>query len=282
MTRYTRLFRAGSFSLLCIAALFLSTVAGSVHAQEMPGYMARVGGTIFRMGDYSHEGNSNERPMHAATISTFYISRHEVTQKEWLDVMGKNPSHFSIDDFSLELRWNDLPVEQVSWLQAVEYCNKLSEKTGFQPCYAINGEEVTCDFSKNGFRLPTETEWEYAAKGGGLSSGYKYAGGNLMGEVGWYRVNSNGSTYPEQQKKANELGLFDMSGNVFEWCWDFYGPYTSSPVTEPKGPATGKYRIMRGGAWGSDERECRTTYRAWAAPGDWGINIGFRVAANAR
>jgi formylglycine-generating enzyme len=281
MKRITRVHGPDAFALVSISALLLTVALGPAGAQEMPDYMVRVGGTIFRMGDLSGGGKANERPKHAATVSTFYSSRHEVTQREWLEVMGSNPSHFRIDDFPVELRWNDLPVEQVTWLQAVEYCNRLSIKQGFQPCYAIDGAEVTCDFSKNGFRLPTETEWEYAAKGGGLSSGYKYSGGNDLNEVGWYRVNSKGTTNPGEQKKANELGLFDMSGNVFEWCWDRFGLYASSPVKDPRGPSKGSFRVMRGGAWGNTDGECRPTFRAWISPKDSGTNIGFRVVATA-
>jgi formylglycine-generating enzyme len=273
---------AGLCARVFLSILLMTGFCAALPAQEMPDYMVRVGGTIFRMGDAIGDGYINERPMHAATVSTFYISRHEVTQKEWKDVMGTSPSHFSIDDYPIELRWNDLPVEQVSWLQAVQYCNKLSELKGFQPCYTISGDSVSCDFTRNGFRLPTETEWEYAAKGGGLATGYKYAGSNLISDIGWYRVNAKGATYPEEQKKPNELGLFDMTGNVFEWCWDWYGPYGSSAVSDPHGPASGTVRVMRGGAWGSEERECRVTYRAWSAPNDWGTNIGFRIVCAAR
>jgi formylglycine-generating enzyme len=273
---------AGLRAHISISILLLAGACAALGAQEMPDYMVRVGGTIFRMGDAVGDGYSNERPMHAATVATFYISRHEVTQKEWQAVMGRNPSHFSIDDYPIELRWNDMPVEQVTWLHAVEYCNKLSVMKGFEPCYTINGSAVSCDFTRSGFRLPTETEWEYAAKGGGLSSGYRFAGGNDINEVGWYRVNSRGATFPEEQKKPNELGLFDMTGNVFEWCWDWYGAYGSSPVVDPRGPAAGSVHVIRGGAWGSDERECRTTYRAWGAPTDWGTNIGFRIVCTAK
>jgi formylglycine-generating enzyme required for sulfatase activity len=161
------------------------------------------------------------------TVSSFYIGKYEITQKEWREVMGTNASNFKGDE---------LPMEQVSWYDAVQYCNTLSARNGLNPCYSISGETVTSDFSKNGYRLPTEAEWEFAAKGGRLSRGTKYAGSSSAFDVAWYGSNSGSKTHPVGQKQSNELGLYGMSGNVSEWCNDWNAAYGSSAQTDPGGP----------------------------------------------
>ncbi|MBA7709961.1 Formylglycine-generating enzyme [subsurface metagenome] len=168
------------------------------------------------------------------------MSKYEVTQKQWREVMGTNPSYFKGDN---------LPVEKVSWYDAVEYCNRLSRNEGITPCYSGSGNSIQCDFSANGYRLPTEAEWEYAARGGNNSRGYKYAGSNSVGEVGWYDSNSGRNTHDAGRKKANELELHDMSGNVWEWCWDWKGDYSYSSQTDPRGSSGGSGRVLRGGSW---------------------------------
>ncbi len=205
---------------------------------ESSGDMIYVEGGIFMMG--SNNGDGDEKPVHQVTVSSFYISKCEVTQKEYREVMGKNPSKFKGDD---------LPVEQISWFDAVEFCNKKSRSDGLTPCYRISGEDVACDFSANGYRLPTEAEWEYAARGGNQSRGYKYSGSDKLDEVGWYWDNSGEKTHFVGTKKPNELGIYDMSGNVWEWCWDWYGAYTSSLAADPRGAHSGEYRVLRGGSW---------------------------------
>ncbi len=174
-------------------------------------------------------------------------------------------------------------MEEVTWYDAVQYCNMLSAKNGLNSCYTINGTNVTCDFSKNGFRLPTEAEWEYAAKGGRQNRGMKYAGSNSPDEVAWYRDNSGGKTHPVGQKQANEMGLYDMSGNVFEWCWDLYGVYSASSQTDPEGALSETYRVLRGGSWEPGADHVRTAFRACAPTAEKGYNssrsydFGFRV-----
>jgi len=188
--------------------------------------------------------------------------------------MGSNPSSFKGDR---------LPVEQVSWFDVVGFCNGLSVKEGFEPCYTISGTSVTCDFSKNGYRLPTEAEWEYAAKGGRSSRGYKYAGANDVGEVGWYSANSGRTAHPVGGKQANELGLYDMSGNEYEWCWDWYGGYSAGPETDPRGPSsTTLLRVLRGGYLLSDAAGLRVSVRVSVAPSGRDDYGGFRLARSRR
>jgi formylglycine-generating enzyme required for sulfatase activity len=229
--------------------------------------MIRVEGGMFKMGDTIGDGLPSEKPVHSVTVASFLMGKYVVTQKEWRDVMGTDPSHFKGDD---------LPVESVSWFDAVQYCNTLSARNGLEPCYTINGTNVTCDFSRSGFRLPTEAEWEYAAKGGRQSRGTKYAGSSSVDEVAWYGGNSGGTTHPVGQKRANELGLYDMSGNVWEWCNDWYGNYGPRAQTDPRGADRGTGRVLRGGSWSCYAGLVRAAIRGGVAPGNGGYGVGFR------
>ena len=195
-----------------------------------------VEGGSFQMG--SAEGQADERPLNNVRVDGFYMSKYEVTQGEYVSVMGQNPSRFQGDN---------RPVEKVSWYDAVKYCNALSAQEGRQPVYEINGSRVTVDWNANGYRLPTEAEWEYAARGGNKSGDYEYAGSGNVGRVGWSDNNSGDNTRDVGGKSPNELGLYDMSGNVWEWCWDWYGGYTEGSKTNPQGPNRGSARVLRGG-----------------------------------
>jgi formylglycine-generating enzyme required for sulfatase activity len=226
--------------------------------------MVRIEGGRFQMGDIHY---ANDRPVHSVTVSGFSLGKTEVTQKEWRAIMGTDPSGFNGDD---------LPVENVSFYDALLYCNRLSVKEGLDHCYTINGSNVSCDFTKNGYRLPTEAEWEFAAKGGIRSAGYKYAGGDSIDAVGWYSGNSGAVKHPVGQKLPNELGLYDMTGNVWEWCWDRYGAYSASPQSNPRGAASGENRAQRGGAW--NVGEMAVAFRVSVAPTTGGC--GLRVAAS--
>ena len=217
--------------------------------------MVKVEGGKFTMGataEQDYDANNSERPAHKVTLSDYYIGETQVTQALWKAVMGDNPSFFKGDD--------NLPVEKVSWEDIVErFIPALNRKTG------------------RTFRLPTEAEWEYAARGGNKSKGYKYSGSDNIDEVAWYDGNSRDKTHPVRGKKANELGLYDMSGNVWEWCHDWYGDYSSGAQTDPKGPDKGSIRVLRGGSWCSGERYCRVSDRDSDAPGDRNDVIGFRL-----
>jgi formylglycine-generating enzyme required for sulfatase activity len=217
----------------------------------------------------STNGEDNEKPVHSVTVQGFYMGEFEVTPREWQDIMGSNPSRFKGDS---------LPVEPVSWYDVGEYCNRRSVKEGLTPAYGGSGEHITCDFNAGGYRLPMEAEWEYAAKGGGKDPMvYEYAGSNSPGNVAWYTENSGGSTRQVGTKQPNSLGLYDMSGNVWEWCWDWYGDYSGGAQTDPRGPASGANRVMRGGCWYDSATYVRSALRNYYTPSSRSSNVGFRL-----
>ena len=215
--------------------------------------MVWVDGGTFRMGATSEQGSeiSDEKPVHSVTLSGYYIGKTEVTQALWQAVMGSNPSYFEGDD---------LPVEQVSWDDCQEFIRKLNSLTG------------------QNFRLPTEAEWEFACRGGNNSRGYKYSGSNYIDNVAWYDGNSGWKTHPVATKSPNELGIYDMSGNVWEWCADWYGDYSSGRQTNPKGPYGGSGRVNRGGSWYNFARNCRSSIRIDDYPTYRDDLLGLRLA----
>ena len=217
--------------------------------------MVLVEGGTFTMGATPEQGSDacdNEKPAHKVTLDSFYIGKFPVTQRLWKAVMGSNPSDFKGDN---------LPVENVSWDDVQTFLRKLNAATG------------------KTYRLPTEAEWEYAARGGNKSQGYKYVGSNDLDLVAWYYSgNSDGTTHKVGTRFPNELGIYDMSGNVWEWCQDWYGSYSSSPQTNPKGPNSGSYRVRRGGSWFNYARDCRVSYRYSYSPVLRDYYLGFRLA----
>jgi formylglycine-generating enzyme required for sulfatase activity len=232
--------------------------------------LVRVEGGTFQMG--SNDGDGNEEPVHTVTVKSFYMGKYEVTQKEWTAVMGGNPSNF---------KGNNLPVECVSWYDAIEYCNRLSVKEKLTPAYTINGTNVTWNRNANGYRLPTEAEWEYAARGGNGSPGnYTFAGSNNVDEVAWYDENSARSTQEAGAKKPNGLGLYDMSGNVWEWCWDWYGDYASGAQTDPTGASSGSILVPRGGGLSSPAQYVRSASRGNGSPSLRSGALGFHIVRN--
>ena len=222
----------------------------TITANGVSFVMKRVEGGTFQMGSTDNEAYDDEKPVHSVTLSPFYMGETEVTQALWKAVMGTNPSHWEGDN---------LPVERVSWDDCQEFIRKLNQLTG------------------KDFRLPTEAEWEYAARGGKRSNGYKYAGSNSLGSVAWYADNSDRKTHAVKGKSPNELGLYDMSGNVWEWCGDWYGNYGSGSQTNPKGAGSGSCRVLRGGSWGIIAGGCRVSNRFSRDPGYRGLNVGFRL-----
>ena len=234
------------------------------------------------------------------TIPSLIVSDHEVTRGEFKEVMGTDPSTApAYDANGTELTGDAVlnnPVNYVNWYAAIAYCNKLSIKEGLTPCYTVKDVDfatlkysdiptysnstwdvVTCDFTANGYRLPTEAEWEYLARGG---ENYKYAGSNTVGDVAWYTSNTNDTgTREVKTKQANAYGLYDMSGNVWEWCWDLRGSINST--TDSAGSASGSYRVRRGGSWGSLDSFCAVSYRFSIDPYDRGSSCGLRVVRNA-
>ena len=216
--------------------------------------MVWVDGGTFRMGATSEQGSDaweGENPVHDVTLSGYYIGKTEVTQALWKAVMGSNPSRFKGDN---------LPVEEVSWNDCQEFIRKLN---------ALAGQN---------FRLPTEAEWEFACRGGNNSRGYKYSGSNYIDNVAWYDGNSGDKTLPVGTKAPNELGIYDMSGNVWEWCADWYGDYSSGRQTNPKGPYDGSYRVIRGGCWNRNAGSCRSSFRFINFPTCRFNSLGLRLA----
>jgi formylglycine-generating enzyme required for sulfatase activity len=232
----------------------------------------------FLMGSPANDADSltHERPQHEVEIRQgFAMSETEVTQEQYQAVMGNNPSHFKD-----RKNWQQHPVEKVSWLDAVEYCNKLSEAEEKEPCYQIEDEQVKWakGLACKGYRLPTESEWEYAAR---AEEGTTYSGSNRAEDVGWFGEElETGSTHEVKGKKPNQWGLYDMSGNVWEWVWDVHsGGYKEGVQVDPTGPLVGgSDRVSRGGSWNAPAGRLRVAARGWNDPGSRFLSQGFRLS----
>ncbi|MBK8969053.1 MAG: formylglycine-generating enzyme family protein [Lewinellaceae bacterium] len=224
--------------------------------------MVFIQGGTFQMG--SNDGESDEKPVHSVTVGDFYIGKYEVTQGQWRGVMGIDPPYLH------NKGCDQCPVDRVSWDDVQEFIKKLNQQTGLK------------------YRLPTEAEWEYAARGGNQNSNYQYAGSNSIDAVAWYSSNykttnafgDQKTTSPVGSKLPNDLGLHDMSGNVNEWCSDWYGSdyYKNSPSSNPTGPTSGSKRVQRGGAWNVSPRQCRVANRDYYTPNNRDLYLGFRLA----
>ena len=230
-------------------------VVKTYEANGLSFQMVEVRGGTFTMGATNEQGSDaddSEKPAHSVTLSSYYIGKTEVTQELWQAVMGSNPSYHKGDR---------KPVENVSWEDCRTFISKLNSLTGKK------------------FRLPTEAEWEFAARGGIKSKGYKYSGSNSFGDVAWYLKNSGDTTHDVGTKSPNELGLYDMSGNVWEWCNDWYDfqYYSSSPSNHPTGPSSGTNRVRRGGCWYFNASYCRSSNRVSSSPGNRFDVLGLRL-----
>jgi len=244
----------------------------------------------FFMGsaDDAIEAENQEKPSHRVRISKpFYLGVCEVTQGQYEAVMGNNPSHFSANGGGngrvAGQSTDDFPVENVSWLDAIQFSNKLSEKEGKQPFYQIDGKHIRVpDWNGQGYRLPTEAEWEYACRANASTPTRFSFGDNALelGVYGWFDGNSDSRTHPVNQKRPNGFGLYDMHGNVWEWCWDWHlgEYYNQSSADNPTGPAGASDRVVRGGSWSREPRDCRSAYRNRGAPGHRDYFLGFRLA----
>ncbi len=224
---------------------------------DYPFEMIYIQGGSFMMGGKKY---SNEKPIHPIELSDFYLARYPVTQGLWKAVMGKNPAYF---------RGDALPVERVSWRDAQEFIQKLNA-------------DLRAQGKAYEYALPTEAQWEYAARGGLHQDDHtlEYAGSDELSEMAWYENNNDLTTMPPGLKAPNALGLYDMSGNVFEWCADWYGSYESSPAKDPPGPADGSYRVYRGGSWYDYSEYCRVAFRFSIPPEGRYDPLGLRLSCN--
>ncbi|MBX2890943.1 MAG: formylglycine-generating enzyme family protein [Saprospiraceae bacterium] len=267
--------------------------------QHLPGpaplhfRMVRVPAGTFRMGspDNDPDADRYEKPQHTVRLDGFWLAETPVTQALWEAVTGDNPAYF---------KGPQRPVEQVSWFDAAVFCNALSQLTDRPPAYLTpagkpygwdgkawtlaNAGDVRSPLSKGegagerpGYRLPTEAEWEHAAREG-AGSDFRYCGSDLLNQVGWYGDNSGGETHDVALLLPNALGLYDLSGNVYEWCEDWWGDYSAEAKENPRGPEQGVFRVLRGGHWGGYPQDCRPAYRLNYEPVRRGINLGFLLA----
>jgi len=274
---------------------------GLIMYQPLTVEMVLVAGGSFEMGkDWGTDAIGDITPLHTVTLNDFYISKYPVTQAQYQAVMGSNPSFFYLYPATGEVQ-GKRPVDTVSWYAAIVFCNKLSLQEGLNPAYSINNstdpsewgsvptgdnniiwDAVQIVSGSNGYRLPTEAQWEYAAKGGNPNAagwtGYTYSGSDTIDDVAWYNnINSEYRTHEVGKKAPNRLGLYDMSGNVYEWCWDWYGDYSGEDQTDPTGAAYASGRVLRGGSYFFSTSSARSVYRTYGYPSFADLKPGIRL-----
>ena len=277
----------GSITLIYLLIFLL--LAESCARYQSPDMVLISGGT-FMMGSPADEyDRDTDEARRQVTVNSFFISKYEVSQKEYQGIMRTNPSGF---------KGNKLPVENVSWFDALNFCNRLSIREGLNPVYIYSGNEIIWDRNADGYRLPTEAEWEYACRAGtdtpfntganitsdqvNYDGNFPYIGDTAGGLAGDRYEKFLEKTMPIGSYKANAFGLFDMHGNVFEWCWDWYDYYSHEDRTNPVGPASGSFRVIRGGSWINSGVVLRSAYRGIHFPDGGGDRIGIRLVRNAQ
>ena len=296
-------------AVLMLAAMVLFTgcpnaaggnSGGSITPPASTDKIYTVGGISFTMkgiaavtGKSVGHGDESDNAPHTVSLTAYRIGETEVTQELWQTVMGNNPSNFSGSPESGEAQ-EKRPVECVNWYHAIAFCNKLSKACNLEPCYTVTGVDfdaltfddiptsnnsnwnnAVCDWSKKGFRLPTEAEWEWAAMGG---KDYKWSGTNVESELKDYAWYGGGKTHEVKKKQPNGYGLYDMSGNVLDWCWDRYSNSTPEGGQDPTGAASGGLRVKRGGSWLNDADVAARAYRSRFFPDYRNRDLGFRLA----
>ena len=266
------------------AILYLAVILSTPSLSFADDLLLIKGGKFMIGSPESEISRGKDEARHSVILIDFHLAQYEVTQKEYQEIMNANPSHFKGDT---------LPVENVTWFEAIMYCNERSKKEGLTPVYIINGSgeqlTVTWNRSTNGYRLPTEAEWEYACRAGTttpFNTGDNITP-NQANYYGRYPYNNAPSgqyrekTLPVGSFAPNSWGLYDMHGNVWEWCWDLYGQYAATEQADPAGAEDGAFRVNRGGGWNDFGRHLRSAYRAAHSPSNRTFNIGFRVARDA-
>ena len=274
----------------------ITSAVYTISVPPPPDQMIYVPGGTFTMGDTRGQGYGNELPIHTVTLNSFYIGKYEVTQAEYSQYMQPGDSWTSYYGLG-----DNYPAYYVSWYAVLKYCNLRSIAEGLTPCYTINGsanpanwgavptgyndawDAAICDWNANGYRLPTEAEWEYAARGGTNNPDYLYSGSDDINAVAWYGYNSGDISHPVGTKAPNGIGAYDMSGNLWEWCWDRYSSsyYSNSPQDNPTGPASGSFLVGRGGYWSNSALDCRVTLRSSSTSSINYKEMGFRLCRSA-
>jgi formylglycine-generating enzyme required for sulfatase activity len=300
------LLQGGEIGWLLLAGLGILTGVRVRQQQRLeehiaePLEMVAIPGGTFLMGSAEDDAQaySEEHPQHRVTVSDFLMARYAVTRQQYREVTGQRPVEWRWDirgrltqlwqivsrQRSLQSLWEEprSPANYVSWFEAVQFCNVLSAQEDLQSCYLIDGEQVTWDEEADGYRLPTEAEWEYAVRADTTTQWFCGDEATALGDYAWYAENAGGHVQPVGQKEPNPWGLYDMAGNVWEWCWDWDGPYAAEAVHDPSGPATGAFRVLRGGAYWSVARDLRSANRGSFGPENRLDFIGFRVVRRPR
>ncbi len=286
-TQYSIPFTLDHSTVLKVKAFKENYLPSSIIQTEYEIFLSSVPGMLFVQGGMFNNGSAN------VNLSDFYMGIYEVTQSEWFYIMGDHPSSgVGIGD--------NFPVYGISWFSVIKYCNLKSIHDGKTPCYIYdtfgtnpadwpegwntvseNHLKITCDWQADGYRLPSEMEWLYAALGGNRTHNYTYSGTNNLSEAGWYQGNSGNYTHVIGGKKNNELGFKDLTGNVLEWCWDIYGDYSTTDENNPHGIETGSLRVYRGGCWFSEDTNCRNDFRSRNYATTVNNGIGFRLVRKA-
>jgi formylglycine-generating enzyme required for sulfatase activity len=268
-----------SFTLFAATSAIAQSRLGTQGSSDE--FVLVKGGTFTMGSPTSEPERGTDETQHRVTVSDFFIAKSSVTQREYNQLMSSNPSEFKGDN---------LPVENVTWFDAIRFCNARSAREGLTAAYTISGETVAWNRAANGYRLPTEAEWEYACRAGTATpfnignnitdreaNCYNHYGYN-NNSSGRVTGGSRGRTTPVNSYRANPWGLFDMHGNAADWCWDWYGEYSTAAQTNPAGPAAGTLRVNRGGGWNDFPKHIRSAYRAATPPGNSSFNLGFRLA----
>lgn len=267
--------------LLILALAIAATILAAAQSRAQTDFVLIKGGTFLMGCPLSEAGREKDETQHRVTVSDFTMGKYEVTQREYREMMGANPSQFKGDD---------LPVENVTWFEAVRYCNARSVREGLIPAYSIRGQTVSRNRNATGYRLPTEAEWEYACRAG-TATPFSMGANITTDQANYYgtypyenlpRGEYRQKTVPARSFEPNPWGLHNMHGNVWEWCWDWYGSYGSGDQADPAGPSSGVYRVYRGGGWNDFGRHLRSAYRAASPPANRSGNLGFRLVRNAR